>query len=331
MALDFAAMLAAARAEARRQRAGDAASDGTDAPAAAAAAAPARSEEAEAQEVAAYLLRALKEGLGAPAVAAGWRDRPATAVPSAFVLEDFVSEAEEAELLELIEAAPRSRWTQLRARSLQNWGGHPRAEGMVGLGVGAPLWQRAPHCGSLQVLEPLPVFLQQLIRRLQPLELFGGAQANHVLINKYLAGQGGRCERLMRCFASDLPAWLVAGIMPHKDGPLYYPTVAIISLGSSATMDFFEVRRRATRYAARGWALSHLRPRCAQTLADSKAGKPLTSLFLRRRSLLVRPAWRSFARRCSALADLACALRRSSRTGSTGTCSTRSASTQSTR
>jgi hypothetical protein len=42
-------------------------------------------------------------------------------------LEDFVSEAEEAELLELIEAAPRSRWTQLRARSLQNWGGHPRA------------------------------------------------------------------------------------------------------------------------------------------------------------------------------------------------------------
>eukprot|EP00897_Mesotaenium_endlicherianum_P009546 jgi/Mesen1/861/ME000114S10941 len=40
---------------------------------------------------------------------------------------------------------------------------------------------------------------------------------NHVLVNEYKPGQG---------------------IMPHQDGPLYHPVVAILSLGSSAVMHF---------------------------------------------------------------------------------------------
>ncbi|KAF3445178.1 hypothetical protein FNV43_RR14872 [Rhamnella rubrinervis] len=40
---------------------------------------------------------------------------------------------------------------------------------------------------------------------------------NHVLVNEYLPNQG---------------------IMPHQDGPAYFPVVAIISLGSPAVMDF---------------------------------------------------------------------------------------------
>ncbi|GAV92305.1 LOW QUALITY PROTEIN: 2OG-FeII_Oxy_2 domain-containing protein, partial [Cephalotus follicularis] len=40
---------------------------------------------------------------------------------------------------------------------------------------------------------------------------------NHVLINEYLPNQG---------------------IMPHQDGPAYFPVVAILSLGSPAVMDF---------------------------------------------------------------------------------------------
>lgn len=40
---------------------------------------------------------------------------------------------------------------------------------------------------------------------------------NHVLINEYLPGQG---------------------IMPHQDGPAYFPVVAILSLGSPAVMTF---------------------------------------------------------------------------------------------
>jgi alkylated DNA repair protein alkB family protein 6 len=43
------------------------------------------------------------------------------------------------------------------------------------------------------------------------------APINHILVNEYLPGQG---------------------IMPHQDGPLYHPVVAILSLGSPALMHF---------------------------------------------------------------------------------------------
>ena len=43
------------------------------------------------------------------------------------------------------------------------------------------------------------------------------AHINHVLVNEYRAGEG---------------------IMPHQDGPLYTPAVAIASLGCGATMRF---------------------------------------------------------------------------------------------
>ena len=45
---------------------------------------------------------------------------------------------------------------------------------------------------------------------------------NHVLVNAYEPGRG---------------------IMPHEDGPLYDPAVAIVSLGASATMRFTPRRR----------------------------------------------------------------------------------------
>lgn len=44
-------------------------------------------------------------------------------------------------------------------------------------------------------------------------------QPNHVLINEYHPDQG---------------------IMPHCDGPLYDPLVAILSLGSSVVFDFWK-------------------------------------------------------------------------------------------
>lgn len=40
---------------------------------------------------------------------------------------------------------------------------------------------------------------------------------NHILLNEYRDGQG---------------------ISPHKDGPLYHPLVAVLSLGDSATIHF---------------------------------------------------------------------------------------------
>ncbi|OIV98956.1 hypothetical protein TanjilG_07391 [Lupinus angustifolius] len=65
-----------------------------------------------------------------------------------------------------------------------------------------------------QVLPPWLINLTQKIY--EESGLFPSA-INHVLINEYLPNQG---------------------IMPHQDGPAYFPVVAILSLGSPAVMDF---------------------------------------------------------------------------------------------
>ncbi|XP_057446466.1 uncharacterized protein LOC130738494 [Lotus japonicus] len=65
--------------------------------------------------------------------------------------------------------------------------------------------------------QPLPPWLTNLTKRMyEELGLFP-SPLNHVLINEYLPNQG---------------------IMPHQDGPAYFPVVAILSLGSPAVMDF---------------------------------------------------------------------------------------------
>ena len=51
----------------------------------------------------------------------------------------------------------------------------------------------------------------------ETVHLFGGSAPNHVLVNEYLAGQG---------------------IMPHEDGPLHYPNIATLTLGSHAVIEF---------------------------------------------------------------------------------------------
>lgn len=83
---------------------------------------------------------------------------------------------------------------------------------------------------------PLPRWLQPLLDRLAGLGLYGGRAANHVLVNSYQPGEG---------------------IMPHEDGPLYHPQVAILSLAGPAVV----------RFAAK------------RTPAQAEAGKQARSLF----------------------------------------------------
>jgi len=66
--------------------------------------------------------------------------------------------------------------------------------------------------------EPLPPFLQEIANHLKGSNIFHEAP-NHILLNEYSLGQG---------------------IMPHKDGPLYYPRVAILSLSGPAKIEFRE-------------------------------------------------------------------------------------------
>uniref|UniRef100_A0A8C5WMI1 Fe2OG dioxygenase domain-containing protein n=1 Tax=Leptobrachium leishanense TaxID=445787 RepID=A0A8C5WMI1_9ANUR len=68
------------------------------------------------------------------------------------------------------------------------------------------------------VPEKLPAWLRVYTEKISSLGVFGGNSANHVLVNEYKAGEG---------------------IMPHEDGPLYYPTVTTISLGAHILLDFY--------------------------------------------------------------------------------------------
>lgn len=67
--------------------------------------------------------------------------------------------------------------------------------------------------------EPIPDFLLQLCSSVG-VAAFGDSEEkpNHVLVNHYLPGEG---------------------IMPHGDGPLYFPKAAIVSLCSAVTFTFF--------------------------------------------------------------------------------------------
>ncbi|KAG6503322.1 hypothetical protein ZIOFF_035633 [Zingiber officinale] len=65
--------------------------------------------------------------------------------------------------------------------------------------------------------QPMPSWLTKTTQRIcQKTGLFPSA-INHVLINEYLPDQG---------------------IMPHQDGPAYFPVVAILSLESPITIEF---------------------------------------------------------------------------------------------
>ncbi|XP_059841055.1 alpha-ketoglutarate-dependent dioxygenase alkB homolog 6 isoform X1 [Hypanus sabinus] len=74
-----------------------------------------------------------------------------------------------------------------------------------------------PHPKGM-LIEKLPDWLEKYTKRISSMQLFTGKVANHVLVNEYNPGEG---------------------IMPHEDGPLYFPTVTTISLGSQTLLDFY--------------------------------------------------------------------------------------------
>jgi len=85
--------------------------------------------------------------------------------------------------------------------------------------------------------EALPCWLEKLCGSLHASGLFA-ARPNHVLINEYRPGQG---------------------ILPHTDGPRYFPRVATLSLGSSAVMEFHKCH--ADTKKPQGHAFSVFLPR----------------------------------------------------------------------
>ncbi|XP_042296471.1 alpha-ketoglutarate-dependent dioxygenase alkB homolog 6 isoform X2 [Sceloporus undulatus] len=154
--------------------------------------------------------------------------------PAAYYIPDFISEKEEAYLLQEVYGAPKPKWTQLSGRRLQNWGGLPHPKGMV--------------------QEKLPPWLQTYTEKVSSLGVFGGEQANHVLVNEYRPGEG---------------------IMPHEDGPLYFPTVTTINLGSHTLLDFYHPVSRGQQMEVEELSL------------QTEEQRHFLSLLLKPRSLLV--------------------------------------------
>lgn len=123
-----------------------------------------------------------------------------------FYIPNFITEDEERFLTEAILSAPKPKWKVLQNRRLQEWGGQMLAK------------------NNTLMPQPMPEFFTaypDLITRLRNTGAFVGSkhgEPNHCLVNEYLAGQG---------------------IMPHEDGPAYFPAVATISLGSHTLLDVY--------------------------------------------------------------------------------------------
>ncbi|KAG9017637.1 hypothetical protein FRB90_000430 [Tulasnella sp. 427] len=126
-----------------------------------------------------------------------------------YYIPDFVSEAEEEYLLRKIYESPQLTWKTLRTRRLQTYGG--------------------VISGTTRALIPTPIpdFLTKypdILTRLEETGAFTGSKhgrPNHILLNEYKSGQG---------------------IMPHEDGPSYFPAVGTISLGSHTVVEYYRYR-----------------------------------------------------------------------------------------
>uniref|UniRef100_A0A914LVA9 Fe2OG dioxygenase domain-containing protein n=1 Tax=Meloidogyne incognita TaxID=6306 RepID=A0A914LVA9_MELIC len=115
----------------------------------------------------------------------------------------FISEAEEEILIKNVYSAPKPKWRQLSNRRLQNWGGVVSQKFLL--------------------QEQLPMWLENCIDKIMKipgdLTFLPENRPNHVLVNEYLPGQG---------------------ILPHTDGPAFFPKISTITLGSHALLDFYE-------------------------------------------------------------------------------------------
>ncbi|KAF9437807.1 Alpha-ketoglutarate-dependent dioxygenase alkB 6 [Entomortierella beljakovae] len=122
------------------------------------------------------------------------------------------------------------------------------------------------------IAEPLPTWLTELFPKFQDSQVFEGLDQshfvpNHCLVNEYLAGQG---------------------IMPHKDGPAYLPTVATISLSSHCVLEFFKSAKENEDEDEGNDEKDADQPKEGLPTTDKKHSKePVFSLLVQPRSLLI--------------------------------------------
>ena len=119
-----------------------------------------------------------------------------------YYIPNFISCNLEEKLLHIIYEAPENSWTKLKRRRLQCWGGKQSNQNAKFNKEAMPEW-----CNQL---------CKKMVTDGKVFDL--KFEPNHILVNEYKINEG---------------------IMAHKDGPMYHPKVAIISLKSTVCLNFY--------------------------------------------------------------------------------------------
>lgn len=126
-------------------------------------------------------------------------------------------------------------------------------------------WGGVVHHKGL-IPQHLPQWLSGITHRIYEESGLFPSEINHVLINEYLPTQG---------------------IMPHQDGPAYYPVVAILSLGSPVVMDFSpHVHLKTSADSMSNGIISVEGPPIMKPIEDKEVNQTF-SIILMPRSLLI--------------------------------------------
>ena len=124
--------------------------------------------------------------------------------PNIYYISQFLDPSICDNIVTSIRAMPDHKWTSLSHRRL----------------LSLPSQLSGKSRDTLLLSSPLPIFLEDsILPQFQALGLFRDSPhgaPNHVLVNEYQPGQG---------------------IMPHEDGPAYYPVTATVSLLSSIVLE----------------------------------------------------------------------------------------------
>jgi len=158
-----------------------------------------------------------------------------SAVRPVWLVEEWLPEAVETQIEDLLRGTHRGDFVQLRGKRTARFGGDP---GPPFLQEPVPEWLAQLCAAVSKAIEPCSAELDA-----RPSSKAGDEAEpdrrlpNHVFINHYMPGEG---------------------IMPHTDGPAYEPWAVILSLGSAVTFDFW--RDHAHSASGKPAALSVLVP-----------------------------------------------------------------------
>lgn len=140
---------------------------------------------------------------------------------TSYYIPNFIDEAQEEYVLQEIAKLPNTRWKMLTHRRL----------------LSLPS-QLTGSAGDTLLASDMPPFLTKgILDKMKDLKIFQASphsEPNHCLVNEYLPGQG---------------------IMPHEDGPAYFPLTATVSLASPIVLEIYEKNEDGERQPEATWRI----------------------------------------------------------------------------